>query len=164
MYRTLLIATVLGLVTACASNGGGLSKRPDYQEVQVSELRHRIAYREDGDDLEGTIDRTLFRAAEVTLSQGYDWFDVIDLQAGYITERGAFWPEGGYGRDRIVRRQCSPLTCRERFYEIPRDINVNTRSNAVQTYSVIEIRIGKGVQPDSRNVHDARWIKASINP
>ena len=163
MYRILIATLVLGLVAACASNGDGLSKRPGYQEVQISALRYRVAYRGHGEDLPDTIDRTVFRAAELTLSQGYDWFDVTDIRAGYITAGGAFLPEDGYGRDRIIRRDCAPMTCRESLYAVRQDAEADSRKRPDQSYTVVEIRIGKGVRPASLDVHDARWVLTRLN-
>jgi len=158
VYRILIAALVLGLVAACASNSDGLSKRPGYQEVQISELRYRVAYRGDGNDLPETIDRTLFRAAEVTASQGYDWFDIIDLQAGYITARGTFWPEGGYGRDSVIRRECILTVCRKPLYEVRQETGATSRERLDRTYTVIEVRIGKGIKPASYDAYDAGQV------
>jgi hypothetical protein len=87
MKRILLAAAMLGLA-ACSSmpdvfGGGGASP---YKEEKVSANRYKVTYTSPEKATKAQIaDRTLARAAQVTLDKGNEWFEIaskIDIENG----------------------------------------------------------------------------------
>jgi len=85
MKRFLLVSAMLAL-TACASSpdapaGGGASSA--YKEEQLSANRYRVSYTSPGEATKAEIaDRTLARAAQLTLDKGNEWFEVANTING----------------------------------------------------------------------------------
>jgi hypothetical protein len=85
MKRFLAVSAILAL-TACASapdapSGGGASSA--YKEEQLSANRYRVSYTAPGEATKTQIaDRTLVRAAQLTLDKGNEWFEVANTING----------------------------------------------------------------------------------
>lgn len=78
MKRFILAAVLLGLA-ACASSGGAPSPVADsgYKEEMISANRYSVSYTAAKAATPGEIaDRTLGRAAQLTLDKGNDWFEI----------------------------------------------------------------------------------------
>jgi hypothetical protein len=106
MKRLIIAATALlalGGLSACetatpyqplkpgsASSGG-------YSEVKVEQDRWRITFAGNSMTARDTVETyLLYRAAELTVNQGYDWFETVDRQTYKHTETFAD-PVGPYG-------------------------------------------------------------------
>ncbi|HEY7797188.1 MAG TPA: hypothetical protein VIA80_00365 [Hyphomonadaceae bacterium] len=87
MRRILLVAATLGLA-ACSSIpdvfGGGADSA--YKEEMVSANRYRVTYTAPEKATKAQIaDRTLARAAQLTLDKGNEWFEIagkVDIENG----------------------------------------------------------------------------------
>jgi hypothetical protein len=78
MKRFILAAAFLGLA-ACASSGGAPSPVADsgYKEEMISANRYSVSYTAAKAATPAEIaDRTLGRAAQLTLDKGNDWFEI----------------------------------------------------------------------------------------
>ena len=78
--KRIIIASALLLASACSSMGGfsGPSGPPSgFTEEAMSGDRYRIVYSAPSDTITKVIsDRTLARAAQITLEKGNEWFEV----------------------------------------------------------------------------------------
>jgi hypothetical protein len=93
--RSAAIAAALALaagLAACATptpyqpNIPGQAASGGYSEVQIEPDRWRVSFRGNSLTSRETVEGyLLFRAAELTLQQGYDWFEIVDRH----TERDA---------------------------------------------------------------------------
>ena len=90
MIRALLFITIAFTLSACAakyapSNDGVWSDKPGYIAIQVDSSTYRVAFSGQNMTLENTDRYAFYRAAELTLEKGFDYFVV--LQNG-LDERG----------------------------------------------------------------------------
>lgn len=164
--RFVFIIATLSL-GACASS-------PDYVEAdspedrgyytqKISDDRFRVVYnggRRAG--IETTRDYALLRAAEITLREGYSWFEIVDRDTYTKTTRE---PRTGIGYERAyyVDRDCGLLGCSSRVrpvtytrWEIDNGREQNRHSHS------IEIRMGKGELPEDGRGYDANAVISSM--
>ncbi len=167
--KLILIATAsLTLLSACATstpyqpsalNASG-SYHPGYSETQIEPGRYRISFA--GNDLtkRDTVENyMLYRAAELTLESGYDWFEIVNRgtdekkrtistpddpfygSMSWRFYRGSRWSAWGFGWD-----------------DFDRETFEYTRYEATA-----EILMHKGDKPaDNANAYSARDVKANL--
>ncbi|MEM1194451.1 MAG: hypothetical protein AAGH42_13795, partial [Pseudomonadota bacterium] len=146
----------LGL-TACAASGplayGPAEKgRFGYSEVPLETGRYRVSYagsaRMSPDEVEQL---ALRRAAELTITDGFDWFRVVnrDLNGD---ERGGVSVGGGVGSGRVGRRSGVGV-----------GVGGNLGTVGAQRYFTVrlEILMGRDAAPDDPNIYDARDVLAA---
>lgn len=130
---------------------------PGYSDVRLEDNRYRLTFA--GNDLtrrETVENYLLYRAAELTLSSGYDWFEVVsrdtDSKTRVVSDpfydsfswrfyRGSRWSAWGFGWD-----------------DMDRDAIQYTRYEATA-----EIVMHKGDKSDVANAYDARQVKANLD-
>ncbi len=167
--RVFIIAAAL-LAAACATPtpyapAGGAAGDFGYSERQIESNRFRVSFAGNSlTDLETVETFLLFRAAELTLQRGGDWFAVVDRDTERNTRvsgRSAFGPYyGGFSRRYFHpsfgwRYWHDPF-----FYGHSNDFYVReiTRYEASA-----EILIGRGPRlADNPNVYDAREVRANL--
>ena len=85
MKRLLLASAMLGLA-ACSSLPDVFGGDPAYKEEMVSANRYRVTYTAPEKATKALIaDRTLARAAQLTLDKGNEWFEIagkVDIENG----------------------------------------------------------------------------------
>ena len=141
---TLPLIAAAGLaLSACASlapygpqmgpNGQG------YAEQRIESNRFRVTY--NGVGAPGPVaDYALLRAAELTLAQGYDWFEVTQRWTdGRPDSAGGLRPSVGVG------------------------VGLNF-SGPSPTSTTLEVVMGNGETPDRPNAYDARGVQDSLRP
>lgn len=167
-YRLIIIFITLGL-GACAS--GPKYVKADHADdyghytTQLAENRYRIVFNGgQTTSLNTTRDYALLRAAELTLQEGYDWFQVVDRETN--TERRRPEPRMalGYERAYYVERSCGLLACTKSVE--PREYRYMSISNepvrSAHSYS-LEIVTGSGAMPtDGGNYYDASSVAKSL--
>lgn len=118
-----------------------------YLETRLDENRFRVQYRVDNGDARLAQDWALRRAAELTLSQRYDWFQIISRNRMFRDE--AFERYDSFRRydDRYRDPRYDRRYERPRYYEDRYDD---------QAVAVIDIVMGNYPPPRSASVYDAR--------
>lgn len=161
---------VLGLA-ACASTPGYVeADDPDdfgHYSTRLDDNRYRIVYnggRSTG--LNATRDYALMRAAELTLREGYDWFEVVDRETVALTVRGDRGPEMDFGVERAyyVERSCGLLSCSQsvRPWTTMR-LDMDSSRPVTRHSHMLEIVMGKGEIPDkSGNYYNAASLVESL--
>jgi hypothetical protein len=94
-------------------------------------------------------DYALLRAAELTQQQGYDWFVVTSKETFVESEKQQPSSFIGFTQTRQIERNCGLLTCETRnrpSTEVGVNINNDINNNRKEVYSILEIRMGKGVK------------------
>jgi hypothetical protein len=90
MKRILLASALLGL-SACSTlpdvfGGGAVATESAYKEEKVSANRYKVTYTAPEKATKAQIaDRTLARAAQLTLDKGNEWFEIagkVDIENG----------------------------------------------------------------------------------
>ena len=172
MKKILLTAVALGaltLVSACATPTpyapadltSSRSYRPGYSEVKLEEARYRLTFA--GNDLTSrdTVETyLLYRAAELTTQDGYDWFEVVTRGTAEKKRTVYTDPFPRYG---------SGLSWR--YYGRSRwtDWGMGFDDFNSQEYSryeaSAEIIMHKGPKPqDNANAYDARSVRGNLEP
>jgi hypothetical protein len=145
------------LVAACASLSpygpqvGGSGQ--GYSEQRIENDRWRVTYRGVGDP--GPVsDYALLRAAELTLQNGDEWFEVTQRWIDGRASQGGIRPNvsigagsGSYGGYRTSG------------VGVGLGLNI---SGDQPTSTVMEIRTGDGPRPDRPEVYDARSVRDSL--
>jgi hypothetical protein len=170
MKRTIFAAALSAALTlaACASspayspaqsaNGVG------YADQRIENDRFRISYRGaprmNSADVQ---DYALMRAAEVTLANGGDWFEVVTADTDADAKR-RYNIESDYDTRFVVHRSCSVAGCTSRL--VP--VTVRTEYETVEMRTiyehVMEIRIGSGAKlAGAPKIYDARDTFGTIS-
>ena len=166
--RFVIVLIALGL-GACASGPKYVKadRADDYGHytTQLAENRYRIVFNGGRTaSLNTTRDYALLRAAELTLQEGYDWFQVVDRETNTDRRRPEPQMALGYERAYYVERSCGLLACTQSVQ--PRDYRYMRISNepvrSVHSHS-LEIVTGSGAMPtDGGNYYDASSVAKSL--
>lgn len=148
MKKLVLAAFCAALVSACATGYGPTYQRASgpydagYFDQRLDDNHYRVQYRSDRADPRLAQDFALRRAAELTLQQDYDWFQILSRNSAFAD--GAF--------DRYDSMQ---------YYhdEYPRPPRYDSRYDD-DAVAVIEILMGYDPPPRSANIYDARRVLA----
>lgn len=164
-----LIAMVaISLLTACASqpdyraaDGGGYG----YTEQQLSSDQYRVSFRARGDDTGLAMDYAMLRASELTMEQGYDWFDIASRDTLVDRERVNPGVSAGTGVTYTTVQDCGLLTCRT--YQRPSQsyhtgMHLGDERSDVEV--IMEIRLGNGIRPAGDQNYDAREVYENLKP
>ena len=158
MIRVLVIATAALSLASCASlapygpqsgaNGQG------YSERRIESDRYRVTY--NGVGAPGPVaDMALLRAADLTVEQGYDWFEVTQR---YIDGR----PDSAGGvRPSVSIGGGSSSYGRYRSSGVGVGLGLDL-SGPQPTSTVLEIRLGRGQKPDRPEAYDAREVRDAL--
>lgn len=161
--RTLAIAayTAILVLGACASAPVyGPASSPDaigYSDQRIEDDRWRVTYRGNARMSSGSVqDYALMRAAQVTLENGGDWFEVVTADTDADARR-RYHTEIDYRTDYAVQRSCGPLGCTSRL--VP--VLARTERDVVETRTIyehaIEFRLGTGEKrAGAPEIYDAR--------
>ncbi len=157
-----LIAAAGFALSACASlapygpqmgpNGQG------YAEQRIESNRFRVTY--NGVGAPGPVaDYALLRAAELTLAQGYDWFEVTQRWTdGRLDSAGGLRPSVsiGAGSSSYGGRYGS-----YRSSGVGVGVGLNF-SGPSPTSTSLEVVMGNGETPDRPNAYDASGVRESL--
>jgi hypothetical protein len=145
----------LGLAACATPTRYEAAARPDaigYSEVRIEPGRYRVTFQGgDGASAGQVEDDVMRRAAEITLRDGFDWFEVVDRggeerpahASSAISIGGG---SGGYGGGVGVGLGAAiPL------------------SGGPRVSRSLEILCGRGARPTGGNVYDARDVAASLS-
>nr|WP_321359048.1 hypothetical protein [uncultured Hyphomonas sp.] len=158
--KRLLMCSAIVLVAACASTPAygpaAKSGAMGYESLQIENDRFQVSYTDT--DAAKARDRALLRAAEVTMEQGKDWFEVTNSyssdestrSSGSRTSVSIGGSTGSYGRSSVGMGVGIgfPLG--------------GTSSSGGKVTEVLEIKVGSGEKPDRPNVYDARSVDINL--
>ena len=165
--RIVLIAALFSLMTACASspsykpakgaNGYG------HSSYKIAENRYRVNFNGGRRaDYQAARDYALLRAAELTLSNGYDWFQIVDRES---TVREVQEPRVGVGYTQTYStyERCGLLSCSRSVQPATyTSVSFDSRSTRDAHHYSIEIVMDKGKLPKDGSAYDADEIVKSI--
>lgn len=162
--RTLLTAALAGLLAACATATPyqpAVSDRYGFDEQRIETNRMRITFRGNTLTERETVETyLLYRAAEVTLQQGYDYFIVANRdteERSQLRATGPYRPRFGFDYWYFSpRRGWSPWY--DPFWGEPTSYREVTRYEAVA-----EIAMFRGEKPAADpNAFDAREVQTNL--
>jgi len=156
-----ILAAGLSLA-ACASLAPyGMQRSPGgqgYSEQRIENNRFRVTY--DGVGAPGPVaDYALLRAAELTTSQGYDWFEVTQRWTdGRPDSAGGVRPSVGVGYG--GGRYSTPYG---RYSTSGVGVGVGLNfSGPSPTSTSLEVVMGRGARPDRPEAYDARGVQEAL--
>ena len=157
LSRLVFVCVVgLGLASCASSPSYGPAEGPGdagYSQQLLEPGRYRVTYR--GGSPEEVRDLALYRAAELTLSNGFEWFQVVSSSGG-VEEAKSSGPRisvggggsiGGRSRGGVGIGLGFPIG--------------GSSGSAVE---VIEILMGTGPKPDDPNAYSASALSQSLRP
>ena len=167
-------ASVLTLaLSACATAtpyqpAGYGQTRGGYSEQRIAENRYRVAFAGNSVTTRDTVEMyLLYRAAELTLENGGDWFEAVnrvtDRDTRYVGTPDPYWggsPWGPYWRPSWRHYRGGYWSRWDPFWGNDFDVREVTRYEANA-----EIVIHRGTAPrDDRFAFDAREVIANLGP
>ena len=168
--RIVLLAALLTL-GACASSPRYVAadSASDYGHYarKISENRYRVNYNGGRTtDLHDTRDFALLRAAEMTLSEGYEWFQVVDRETATTLSREPR-PAVGFGYERAyhTERSCGLLGCTRHTRPATYTswtIDSHAHHPDTRHSHSLEIVMGKGKMPENGHYYDAKQVTKAI--
>jgi hypothetical protein len=163
MIRALVAAACALSLTACASLAPyGPQRGPGgqgFSEQRIESDRYRVTY--NGVGAPGPVaDLALLRAAELTLEQGYDWFEVTQRYIdGRPDSAGGVRPSVSVGFGSSSGRYGG-----YRYSGSSTGVGVGLNfSGPSPTSTVLEVRLGRGPQPDRGEVYSAGEVRANLS-
>ncbi|MEQ7155655.1 CC0125/CC1285 family lipoprotein [Brevundimonas aurifodinae] len=163
MIRPLMIAASALSLAACASLAPyGPQAGPGgqgYAEQRIESDRYRVTY--NGVGAPGPVaDLALLRAADLTLEQGYDWFEVTQRYVdGRPDSAGGFRPSVSVGYGSTSGRYGG-----YRYSGSSTGVGVGLNfSGPSPTSTMLEVRMGSGPVPDRGEAYDAREVRSALS-
>lgn len=142
-------------LAACATEPtvygpSGANSETGYREMRIENERYRVTFRANADLKPPQVeDLAMRRAAEITLAQGYQWFNVVNRSTDLISGRsgggtgvGIGGSSGSYGSSVGVG--------------LSFDLSGDTR----RYETVLEILLGRGEKPADPNAYNAQQVLA----
>lgn len=159
------ILLVAGLaLTACASAPDYTEARNDrssgYSETQIEADRYLVRYRVRSDELEEARTLALRRAAEITLLNGYQTFEIVS-QVG-TRDRESDTYHDAYSAAPVVARRCGLLTCQSTVYHQP-GMSGSTRFEREESLIELDIVMSDKDASISPSLYDASEVYASLS-
>ena len=154
---------IILLVSACASkpeyrpaNKGSVG----YSEQKITNDRYRVQFKSVSNSVADAADYALLRSAELTQSQGFDWFVVTSKETFVESEKVEPASAIGLSHQQRIERRCGLLTCetyRRPMHEV--GVSFSNASNRKEVHSILEIRMGKGVMTNESGYSAADVIE-----
>lgn len=153
MRKLTVLAGILPLfLMACASTPNPYPNGPGFYDTRIENDRYRVVYRAPGglarDQVE---DQALLRAADVTLSSGFDWFRIAGRQ-GSVDQPSGPVVSLGTGSTNFGRRSAVGVGVGTSF---------RLGGPPAQTL-MLEIQMGRGPTPEDRAAYDAREVSRTL--
>lgn len=164
----LISIITISLLAACASQSdyhAADGRGYGYTEQQLSSDQYRVSFRSRGDDTGLAMDYAMLRASELTMEQGYDWFDIASRDTLVDRERVNSGVPAGTGVSYTTVQDCGLLTCRT--YQRPNQsyhtgMHLGDERSDVEV--IMEIRLGNGIRPTGEQSYDAREVYENLKP
>lgn len=170
MTKIIYAAPVAMMLAACASSNSdrymAANEEGDfgYYESEIEDNRYRVAYKVRGNDVSDAKDLALLRAAELTLQEGYEWFEVVDRDSQREERSNHARAVMSMQMQATTYRECNALRCRTVTRPSYIDPTYRDRipAGVESTATIIEVVMGDGEMPDDSNVYDAKALTRTI--
>lgn len=152
----------VGLV-GCASGNeyreAKSSRSSGYTQTQLEKDRYLVEYKTNTDDLAKTRALGLRRAAELTLENGFDTFEIVSQNSEKETDRDRV----GFSQpsETVVARQCGLLTCSTQVHTRP-GFGTETEVERNSVVVSLEIVMSNKDASVSTSLYDASEVFSSI--
>jgi len=158
--KPILALLAAAALAACASSSGyQQAARADgvgYTDQRIEDDRWRVTYRAaTGAPAGAATDFAILRAAEIATQRGYDWFQVVARDVAR-EQAGSSGPRIGVGVGTGGRIGGG-------FGGV--SVGTSTGGGAdAREVATLEVRMGRGDQPEGADFYDARAVYQSLRP
>jgi hypothetical protein len=157
MKKIFWISLYILMISACASQPSSPYKAAKgngygYKEKILGANRYSVEFKIANGNVKKAEDYAILRAAELTISQGYDWFEV---KKRYVQDDQRDQKVNGsdiYPREQISH-ECGLLSCTQIHDMADAELDKDTLLSEASV--VVEISFGKGISPAKQNIYDA---------
>lgn len=168
VFARIAVIAVFASLAGCASSPSYVAAdgAGDYghSSRKIAENRYRVNFTGNRNtSYEETRDYALLRAAELTLAEGNDWFQVIDRESQ--TTETTRQPESrfGYQRAYYVSENCSLVSCSRSVRPAAwSSMDIDTRRPETKHSHSLEIVMGQGQVPNDGHHYDAREVVKAV--
>lgn len=165
-FKFAVMATGLLVMGACASapeyRPASSSRAAGYSETQVETNRYMVSYRLNRDDVAEAQSLALRRAAELTLENGFDTFELVSKSTDSERERET--SPRSLGGDTVVQRDCGLLGCSTSVARVPSDPFYSDIDREQNTVTVtLEIIMSDKDASVSPSLYDASEVFANLS-
>lgn len=165
----IVIALALALVLgACASQSAYTpakdSEAYGYYSTPLGDNRYRVGYNGNSTMSENLVkDYALFRAAELTMQQGKDWFQIVERESSSVEKPGGA-SIARHDTDYVIERNCGLLGCSSSMRPVMHTtIGVDSGTGRTTWNSRLEIVMGTGAMPTGAgSYYDADTLLKSL--
>jgi hypothetical protein len=172
MFITRIVLIVaLFTLGACASSpkyvAADKATQYGHYSYKIGENRYRVNFTGNRRaSLQDTRDFALLRAAELTLAEGNDWFQIVDRETATTETEAPVRSGFGIERAYYVEDRCGLISCsrsvRPTSYATYASMDFDAgRSQTSHSHS-LEILMGKGEVPEDGNYYDAQSVVKAI--
>lgn len=165
MKRICFIPALMLAMSACASGPDYREARTDrsegYSQQIIEAGRYRIQYKLDEDHIGKAQDYALLRAAELTMEQGYQTFEVVDETAD-VDRTNREPVRATIEQDYVVTRDCGLLSCRTTARPTFSRTEIGTVVNDDETIVTLEILLSNDDASAHPDKYDASQVAANI--
>ena len=167
LITRIVLITALLTLGACASSptyvAADSAEAYGHYIRKISENRYRVNFNgHRRANFQDTRDFALLRAAELTLAEGYDWFQIVDRESATTQTRK---PSVGFGYERAFYQEerCGLLSCTRSVRPATYSrMELNTSRPETSHSHSLEIVMGNGKVPVDGNYYDAKSVMKSI--
>ena len=165
IFWILLFVFILSACTSAPSSPYKAAKGSGYgySEKSLGTNNYRIEFKIANGNTRKAEDYAILRAAELTISQGYDWFEVKNryLTHNDMDKRNKNVNDSDrYSREQISR-ECGLLGCRTQVRSMP-EPDVDNEILSREASVIVEIIFGKGIRPAKQNIYDALETRETL--
>jgi hypothetical protein len=137
-----------------------------YTETELSSDRYRVTFTGNSiTDKETVNDYAMLRASELTLQNGYNWFQIVnrDIEGKSRTTNSVSAINDFGGRTSVYQR-CGMISCDTVVYQQPSRLSGGVSSSATRTnyQASLEIKVGKFPMPDDVEAYNAQDMASTL--
>ena len=169
--RSVALVAVIVVLAGCASQSTyqPAEKRgaEGYTETKLTNNRYRVTFTGNSVTPAETVkDFALLRAAELTLQEGYDWFNLADrntdkkVHSSTSVGTGINFPSQTQVYQRCGLLNCDTVVATSPGFSSGADIATTTTSTSYS--SALEIVLGKYPMPNTVESYDARQLASTL--
>jgi hypothetical protein len=168
-FSALLISATALLLAACATQTpykpADKSDSYGYTETRLTSDHYRVVFTGNSTTpADTTRDFALLRAAELTLQNGGDWFQLVSRNTDKKTQTSGVDTGPDFYPQQAVYQRCGLVRCESVVTTTPGYIGGSVGSSTTSNIytSEVEIVVGKNPMPKTAESYDARQTAASL--
>jgi len=133
-----------------------------YSESRLTSNRYRVSFTGNSHTSSDRVkDYALLRAAELTLQQDHDWFNIVSRETDKESREGAEFGISA-NQPRYITRDCGLLGCRTSFSRVSSGAHISSSRTSTRYTSFVEIVMGSGEPENPAAVYDASELSETL--